>query len=435
MGQRLSPLDAAFLHVEDKDNRMHLAGILTFAGPTPTFAEFRAEIERKLPELPHFRHRLGRSALGLARPAWVQDESFDLDYHLHHLALPSPGGHTQITELIDDMASAPLDLRRPLWELSLVEGVNIDGAAGFGVALKVHHSMVDGLSIIDIFATLCTPADGATPPPQRPAPEPAPTASPLRAAVATISRLRRASDLIGSAPATRLNAGPSGPTRRTEFLQVPLGDVHAARRSFDTTVNNVVLAVVTGALRRYLTRHDQCPEVVHAFVPVNKRPEHARGAHGNQIGMTYPALPVGEADPARRVAKVKAAVAASQAANQADDTAALIRLGRFAPQPVAAVLNRAMQFRADMFNLTVTNVPGPPIPVFFLGRELTLILGATPLTRKHALTIAVLSYNGGLTFSVTTDPRRLPDGSDLVDDIRAELDTLHALTRIGAAHA
>lgn len=440
MGTRLSPLDTAFLHVEDKDNRMHLAGILTFTGPTPTFEEFRAEIDRKLPALPHFQHRLARSTFGLARPCWVPDDSFDLDYHLHHLALPSPGGHDQLTELIDDMTAAPLDMKRPLWELSLVDCISIDGTAGFGIAVKVHHCMVDGLSIIDIFATLCAPAESvgkAAAPIHRtdPAAPPVRTQSPIRAAAETVLRLRRATALVGSAPSTRLNAGPSGPTRRTEFVQVPLADIQAARRAYDTTINNIVLAVVSGALHRYLTRHGECLDAVHAFVPVNKRPEHARGTHGNQIGMTYPALPVGEADPAARIDKVKAAVTASHAANQADDTAALIRLGRFAPQPVAAALNRAMQFRADMFNLTVTNVPGPPVPVYFLGRELQLILGATPLTRKHALTIAVLSYNGGLTFSVTTDPRRLPDGNDLVADIQAELDTLHALIGTGAAHA
>lgn len=445
---RLSPLDVAFLHVEDRSNRMQLAGMLLFDGPVPSYAEFRDAIGRHLPSLPRFRQRLRHAPLGLTRPSWVDDDSFDLDYHLHHVALPAPGGHAEIAAHIDHMAAAPLDLRRPLWEMALIEGLD---NGGFALALKVHHCMVDGLSIIDIFAALCSP-DPSSPLPeiQEWAPR-APGArwDRLRASVSGLPsvlgripsglgaaptggvelarRLRRASRMVGAAPSTRFNTGMSGPTRRTDYLTVPLRDIHEVRREFGTTVNNIVLSTVTGALHRYLDRHDELTDHVHAFVPVNRRPEEARGTHGNQIGMTYPALPVGEADPRERVRKVVSAVAASAVARQAEDTEALIRLGRFAPQPLAALGNRAMQFDARMFNLTVTNVPGPPVPVYFLGRQLRLILGATPLTRKHALTIAVLSYNGELTFSVTTDPRRVPDGPDLVEDIRAELAELRAL--------
>lgn len=439
---RLSPLDVAFLHVEDRSNRMQLAGMLLFDGPAPSYAEFRDAIGRHLPSLPHFRQRLRHSPLGLTRPSWVDDEAFDLSYHLHHVALPATGGHAEIAAHVDHMTAAPLDLRRPLWEMALIEGLD---NGGFALALKVHHCMVDGLSIIDIFAALCSSES------DRPLPEirewsphaPVSLRDRLRGSVAglpsvagripsriaatptggaaLVRRLRRASRLVGAAPSTRFNTGPSGPTRRTEYLTVPLRNVHQIRREFGTTVNNIVLSVVTGALHRYLGRHGELVEHVHAFVPVNRRPEEARGTHGNQIGMTYPALPVGEADPRERVRKVVAAVAASATARQAEDTEALIRLGRFAPQPLAAVANRAMQFEAGMFNLTVTNVPGPGVPAYFLGRQLRLILGSTPLTRRHALTIAVLSYNGELTFSVTTDPRRVPDGPDLVEDIRAEL--------------
>jgi diacylglycerol O-acyltransferase len=436
---RLSPLDVAFLHVEDRSNRMQLAGMLLFDGPAPSYAEFRDAIGRHLPSLPHFRQRLRYSPLGLTRPSWVDDDAFDLDYHLHRAALPAPGGHAEIAAHIDHMTAAPLDLQRPLWEMALIEGLE---NGGFALALKVHHCMVDGLSIIDIFAALCSPD------PDHPLPEirewsprapmsrwgrlrrsvsGLPKIPSRKAAAELVGWLRRASRMVGAAPSTRLNTGVSGPTRRTEYLTVPLRDIHEVRREFGTTVNNIVLSVVTGALHRYLGRHDELVEKVHAFVPVNRRPQEARGTHGNQIGMTYPALPVGETDPRERVRKVVTAVAASATARQAEDTEALIRLGRFMPQPLAAVANRAMQFEAGIFNLTVTNVPGPPVPVYFLGRELQLILGSTPLTRRHALTIAVLSYNGELTFSVTTDPHRVPDGPDLVQDIRNELAELRDL--------
>ncbi|TSE01135.1 wax ester/triacylglycerol synthase family O-acyltransferase [Skermania sp. ID1734] len=437
----LSPLDAAFLHVEDRNNRMQLAGVLIFDGPAPSFAEFREAISRCLPALPHFRHRLHHTAFGVLRPAWVDDDAFDLDYHLHRVSLPSPGGHAEITGLIDHMSADPLDLQRPLWEMTLVEGL-ADG--GFAVALKVHHCMVDGLSIMDIFATLCSPE------PARALPQPQPWApcppkkwwqisgvNPQlpKADWEVIGRLRRIGRLIRQAPDTPFNSEVCGPTRRTEYVTVPLRDIHDIRHAYGATVNTIVLAVVTGAMRRYLSRHGELVDHLHAFVPVNRRPEHARGTHGNQIAMTYPGLPVGESDPHARIGKVAEAVKRATTTSQADDTAALLELGRYAPQPLAALMNRALQFNAGMFNLTVTNVPGPPVAVYFLGRPLRLILGSTPLTRKHALTIAVVSYNGALTFSVTTDPRRLPDGTDIVADIRAELDVLGQITTSARRHS
>ena len=429
---RLSPVDAAFLHIEDRSNRMQLAGVLIFDGPAPDFASFRDEIARCLPHLPHFRQRLRRSTLGVLRPSWVDDDAFDLDYHLRRVALPQPGGHAEIAALIDEMTALPLDLQRPLWELTLVEG--IDG--GFGIALKVHHCMVDGLSIMDIFAVLCSPDPDRRHPSAPPwTPEPvAPWWKRVDARLpdvpdllTTARRLRRATALTGRAPATRFNSGPSSAVRRTEYLTVPIDVVHDIRSVHATTVNNTVLAVVTGALRSYLVRHDELVDSLHAFVPVNRRDPKDRGTLGNQIAMTYPALPVGEPDPGLRIGKVIVAVGDATRDQQADDTAALLHLTRFAPQPIAAAVNRVMQFDSDMFNLTVTNVPGPAVPVYFQGRELRMILGATPLTRKHALTIAVLSYRGELTFSVTTDPRRVPDVAEIVADIRAANELLHSL--------
>ncbi|CAM2929477.1 wax ester/triacylglycerol synthase family O-acyltransferase [Skermania piniformis] len=432
---RLSPIDAAFLHVEDRSNRMQLAGMLIFDADPPGFAEFREAIVRSLPLLPHFRQWVRPGTLALRRPSWVDDADFDVDYHLHHVALPAPGGPAEIAGMIDDLTAQPLDLQRSPWELTLVEGL---AGGGFALALKVHHCMVDGLSIMDIFAVLCSPDPHYRHPEPAPwTPTPAPAlwkrraARPRRSAAGTpldaLRRLPRAARLAGRAPVTRFNSGPSSAVRRTEYLTVPLSVIHDIRRAHGTTVNNAVLATVTGALQRYLSRHDELVDELYAFVPVNRRADAERGTHGNRIAMTYPALPVGELEPNRRVEAVLAAVDAAARSRQAEDTAALADLTRYTPQPVAAAINRAMQLRSRIFNLTVTNVPGPPIPVYFLGRQLSLILGATPLTRKHALTVAVLSYKGNMTFSVTTDPRRVPDLDDLMTDFRSELDLLHAL--------
>lgn len=426
MGSRLSPLDNAFLQMEDAENRMQLAGMLIFSGEPPEFGDFRDAVGERLLGLPRFQQRLAGSILGLCRPTWVDDKAFALDYHVRRVALPEPGGRAEVAAHIDQLTATPLDLRRPLWEVELVEGLEIprgdgklsprEGPPSFGLSLKVHHCMVDGLSIMDVFTALLAPDS------ELPTASPAPAAAkPSPSLGAPLSGLVSAAGLIGQAPPSPFNTGRPGPTRKTDFVTVPLDDVHRIRHAYATTVNNAVLAVVSGALRRYLERHDMDIDTMHAFVPVNRRSAGARGSLGNQIAMTYPALPVGEPDPDVRVRKVIESVRRSTESGQAAVTSALISLLGLAPAPIAGTLNRALQLRSGMFNLTVTNVPGPPVPVHFLGRKLDLIVGSTPLTRQHAVTIAVLSYNGTLTFMVTSDPSRVPDGSSLAVDIEAEL--------------
>lgn len=419
MATRLSPLDNAFLQIEDAENRMQLAGMLLFRGEAPEFTEFRAAVADRLLSLPRFQQRLAGSTFGLRRPRWVDDDAFALDYHVSHVALPAPGGQAEVTAHIDQLTSSPLDSRRPQWEAGLVEGL----PGGFGISLKVHHCMVDGLSIIDIFNALLAP-DSELPPQAPSTPRPvtvSPDSSPARRVTAPVAGLVSAAGLVGQAPWSPFNTGQSGPTRKTDYVSVSLDDVHCVRHAFGTTVNNAVLAVVSGALRRYLLRHDAEADTLHAFVPVNVRASGARGLLGNQIAMTYPALPVGEPDLDVRMRKVIDSVRQTAETGQAAVTSSLVSLLGLVPPPIAGMLHRAMQFRSRMFNLTVTNVPGPPVPVHFLGRQLDLIVGSTPLTRQHAVTIAVLSYNGTLTFMVTTDPSRVPDGTSLVDDVKAEL--------------
>ena len=426
MGHRLSPLDHAFLQVEDAENRMQLAGMLLFHGEAPDFDEFRRVVGERLLGLPHFQQRLSNSLLGLARPRWVDDRAFDVDYHVKRAALPAPGGHEEIAAHIEDMTAAPLDLGRPLWEVGLVEGL----PGGFAISLKIHHCMVDGMSIIDVFTALLAPDSQlpVTPPPGEAREKRSP--SRRRILPAPVSGLVGVAGMFGQAPASPFNGGASGPTRKVSYVTVPLDDIHRIRRGYDTTVNNIVLAVVSGGLRRYLIRHDAVVDKLHAFVPVNARASGNRGAMGNQIAMTYPALPVGEPRADVRVHKVIDGVRRTAQSGQAAMTSSLMGVLSLAPAPFAGTLNRAMQFRSGIFNVTVTNVPGSPVPLYFLGRQLDLIVGSTPLTRQHALTIAVLTYNGTLTFMVTSDPRRVPDGDAIVADLKAELAELCEL----AAH-
>jgi diacylglycerol O-acyltransferase len=419
MATRLSPLDHAFLHVEDAENRMQLAGMLLFRGDAPEFGDFRAAVGERLLSLPRFQQRLAGSTFGLRRPRWVDDRAFTLDYHVSRVALPAPGGQAEVAAHIDQLTSSPLDLRRPLWEVGLVEGL----PEGFGISLKVHHCMVDGLSIMDVFTALLAPdSDLPSPPAAKPRPALVPLAlSPTRRLTAPVTRLMTAAAMVGQAPSSPFNTGRSGPTRKTEYVTVSLDDVHRVRHAYGTTVNNTVLAVVSGGLRRYLLRHDAVVDTMHAFVPVNVRASGDRGALGNQIAMTYPALPVGEPDHDVRMRKVIDSVRQAAETGQAAVTSSLVSLLGLVPPPIAGTIHRAMQFRSGIFNLTVTNVPGPPVPVHFLGRPLELIVGSTPLTRQHAVTIAVLSYNGTLTFMVTSDPSRVPDGTSLAADLEAEL--------------
>jgi diacylglycerol O-acyltransferase len=426
MGSRLSALDNAFLQVEDAENRMQLAGMLLFTGEPPAFDEFRRVIGERLLGLPHFTQRLSGSMFGLARPRWVDDRAFELDYHVTRVALPAPGGHAEVAAHIERLTASPLDLRRPLWEIGLVEGV----PNGFAISLTIHHCMVDGMSIVDIFAALLAP-DSEVPviPAVRMVNGASSAARLLSRLPAQVVGLANAAGMVRQAPRSPFNGGTPGPTRRISYVTVPLSDIHEIRGVYGTTVNNIVLSVVAGGLRRYLVRTDAEVDHLHAFVPVNARPQGNRGAMGNQIAMTYPALPVGEPDPEARVRGVIEAVRRTAESGQAAMTASLMGMVGIAPAPIAAALNRVMQFRSGMFNLTVTNVPGPPVAMHFLGRQLELIVGSTPLTRQHALTIAVLTYNGTLTFMLTSDPRRLPDGAALVDDLQTEFTELRDLAR------
>jgi diacylglycerol O-acyltransferase len=296
----------------------------------------------------------------------------------------------------------------------------------FGLLLTIHHCLVDGLSIMEIFSTLCTAA--ADPPPVTPSARPSASSRALavRRPKLPHEHLLSAARLVHGAPATILNAGRPSAQREVHSVTLPLEAVHSLRRGLGVTVNTVVLSIVSGALRRFFDATGSDLRDVVAFVPVNRRVDTERGFHGNQIAMTYPRLPVSETDPRRRVDRVVASTTACGDERQADTTAGLIALTGLAPDRVAAVANRAFQFHAGIFNLTITNVPGPPVPVYFLGRQLRTIVGSTPLTQRHALTIAAVSYNGQLTISVTTDPARLPTGSRLVDDLQAAFVELQA---------
>lgn len=457
VADRLSAMDVAFLHVEDERNRAHLVGIETFDGPVPDFEEFRKAIERRLPALPRFRQKIVSVPFSLNRPAWADDDRFDLANHLGRVTVAAPGEQAQLNALCDSMMAESMNMDRPLWTIDLVDGL---AGGRFALAIKVHHCMVDGLSIVDMLATLLDVHPDA-PPPAEVAWSPRPTPSkvgllgeglsdlllpPLwalgrglvwpprlwsgcRALGVLAGRVRRLVGAMGSAPHTSFNSGEAGTGRRTAWLEVPLVELKELRAGLGTTINNVVLAAVSGAIHRYLARNGESVEAFHAFVPVSVRAESERGSFGNRIGLTFPRLPVDEPHTAARVRGIIDSVGRQDQLQQAQDTAELIRVGDGVPPVLSAVLNRFIQFKAGLFNLTITNVPGPATPLYFCGRPMRQILGSAPLTKRHAVTIAGLSYNGTMFFSVTTDPARLPDGWTLINDLRDEFAALRALAQ------
>lgn len=424
---------------------MQLAGLLVFEGPAPTLDEVRAAVAARLHLLPRFRQRLDFVPLGLGRPAWVDADPFDVTEHIGHAVRPAPGGEDAIKTHVDALSEQPLDKTRPLWRMQLVEGLS-DGR--FALGLVLHHCMVDGLAIMNIFGTLLSPDPNAADPIAEPwTPSPAPstgerllagTADAIRTPGRLIqgvtgsapSRVRRLVGLataLGNAPRAPMNGGRATRRRSTQWLEFDLDDIKAVRRACDTTVNNVVLAAVAGGLRRYAERTGEGVADLHAFVPVNVRADADTGDLGNHISMTYPRLPVSEADPLSRVAAAAAEVERLKRTDQAGAVGDLIAFSGLIPPALAARVNRTMYFAGGLFNLTITNVPGPPIPLYFAGRRLTALGGAAPLTAQHALTIAFLSYDGRVFVSITADPARVPDSASFAADLDASFAELIAL--------
>jgi diacylglycerol O-acyltransferase len=455
---RLSPLDDAFLHLEAGSTHMHLAAVLVFAGDPPALDELRDAIAGRLHHVPRLRRRLARVPLGQGRPQWVDDARFDLRRHVGHAALPAPGDDRELQRLAGELLAQPLDRDWPLWELVLVEGLapHSAGAPRFALIAKTHHALVDGVAGVDVVSLLLG-SDGAR---GRwvPRPEPAP-AELLAAALGERARAtgralgalgtlradpdpdraRRATAAIArgvaglgalaraarDAPPSPLNV-PIGPHRRYTWVDADLDTLDAVRTTLAGTLNDAVLAVVSLALGRWLRArgHDTDGLVLTAMVPVSVRPPAASGTFGNHVAALWAPLPVGERDPRATFAAIHDAMAGLKASPQVAGAQALMRLAALAPP---AILSRAarLQSRQRLFNVVVTNVPGPRAPLELLGRRLEAIHPVVPLAGNQALGIAVVSYDRRLGFGLLADRDAL---ADLDAVARALADALAQLT-------
>ena len=462
-GDRLSALDATFLHLETGGAHMHVAAILLFEGTPPEHEELVEAIESKLHLVPRYRQKLAHVPLGQGRPVWVDDPHFNAGYHIRHTALPAPGGDEQLKRLASRLFAQPLDRNKPLWEIWLVEGFGDDRWA---LVSKTHHALVDGVSGVDITAVLfdASPDPAPTAPPRnawvaRPEPagsvllaealleratQPREFVRGLRALTrAPRQALSRAAEMasglaaqvsagIDSAPPSPFNVD-IGPHRRYEWVDASVPSFKAIKAALGGTLNDVVITAVAVAIGTYLRRagHDTRDLVLKVMVPVSVRADAERGALGNRVANMYAPLPVGIEDPAECFAFVHASMEDLKSSGQAVGAEAITRLGEFAPPTIMSQAAR-LQARQRFFNLVVTNVPGPQLPLYVLGRRLLHLYPVVPLAQRQALGIAVMSYDGTLGFGLLADHDAVPDLADIAGDLQdaiAALERAAGLTR------
>ncbi|MGZ4268361.1 MAG: WS/DGAT/MGAT family O-acyltransferase [Solirubrobacteraceae bacterium] len=447
---RLTALDATFLHLETGGAHMHVASVLVFEGSPPDYDEFVAFIEDRLHLVPRYRQKLAAVPLGQGRPVWVDDPHFNARYHVRHSALPAPGSDEQLRALAGRLFAHPLDRSKPLWEIHLVEG--LEDADRFALISKTHHALVDGVSGVDITSVLFDTRPDATPA----APEHGPwTARPEPSSAQLLSRAlleratipgeavrgvraltrgprqtleRIAERLVGigamawaglsPAPRTTLNV-PIGPHRRYAWVDADVDTFKQIKNALGGTLNDAVLASVAIALGRFLRGRGEATDglVLKAMVPVSVRAEAARGALGNQVAAMWAPLPVGVEDPAAVFAEVHAAMRGLKESGQAVGAQVLTALADFAPPTILSQAAR-LQSRQRYFNLVVTNVPGPQFPLYLLGRRMERFYPVVPLAQGQALGIAIMSYDGRLGFGLLGDLDAMPD----LDTMASELD-------------
>jgi diacylglycerol O-acyltransferase len=451
MVERLSRLDASFLYLEEPGTPMHVGGLLVLDTPPGGVDALAALVEARLPLVPRYRQRVVEVPGQLANPVWVDDPEFNIDYHVRRSGLPRPGTEAQLLDLVSRLTSRPLDRKRPLWEVYLVEGL-ADGRVA--VITKTHPALVDGLSAIDIGQVLLDVA------PDAPAPEPAPwkprrppggaelvlqaldeyrrrPSSAVETARAAITDVRSTAARLGGlaggllrtarqavlpAPNSPLNA-PIGRQRRVALARAELGDIKTIRKAHGGTVNDVLLNVVTGALREWLLSRGE-PVVagtsVRALVPISMRDDDA--GVGNRVSSYLVDLPVGEPNPRVRLTRLSYAMRGTAQQGRTVGADSLIALTGFAPPTLHALGARAARsLSRRLFNLVVTNVPGPQVPLYAAGSRMLEVFPVVPLASGQGLAVGMTSYHGRVFFGLNADRDSVGDVDVLADLIEQEV--------------
>ncbi len=459
---RLSAVDAGFLDQERGGAHLHVGAVLICDGPSPSQAQFMAHLQARLDAVPRYRQRLAEPPLRMGKPYWVDDPAFNLAYHVRHTALPSPGGEEELRRLTGRIFAQRLDRSKPLWELWVVEGLD---EGRFALINKTHHAVVDGVSGIDITTALfdlqpLEPGHDAAPrEPWSPPPPPSPAellASVARDVALTPLRLARQAAGLTSAPTRALSDarrvvgglaevaavmgagasrtplnGPIGPHRDVAWVELPLEELKEIKRGLGGTVNDAFLAVMAGAIRSWLRERGQLVDGLRlrACVPVSVRSEADRGALGNRIVAMFAPLPVGIEDPVERMHEVTREMAGLKESGQAVGADAIAAVEELAPPTILAQASR-LQFSTRLYNVLLSNVPGPQFPVFVLGRELRTFIPVAFLSEDKRLAVAIVSYNGNAVISVIADSDHVSDLPALMAEVRDSVAELAAAAEL-----
>ena len=443
MVDRLSSLDVSFLYMETATTAMHVGGVAVFQPPDSGFDYDRLVelISQRIALVPRYRQKVRQVPGRLANPVWVDDEDFDVSYHVRRSALPRPGNDAQLRELVGRLMSRQLDRNRPLWEIYLVEGLE-DGKVG--VVTKTHHAMVDGVSAVDIGTVILdlTPEPREVPEDDwKPRREPGTVALVGGALTDLVARPTHAVDAVRGAvvdarttlesagavatgvlqslrtiarpaPDSPLNA-TIGEQRRFGMARTDLDDYKRVRKSHGGTVNDVVLATVAGALRTWLLTRGEVvvpKTAIRAMVPVSVRADAEKGELGNRVSSYFVDLPVGEGNPVVRLHQVSYAMRGHKESGESVGADALVQLSGFAPPTIHALGARAASsMTRRLFNVVVTNVPGPQFPLYAAGARMLEMYPVVPLAKGQAVSIGLTSYDGGVYYGLNADRDAMPD--------------------------
>ena len=448
--ERLSPLDAAFIDAEDQDRHlsMAIASIAVFEGPAPSYDEFRAAIEARLPLVPSYRRKLRKIPLRLGAPAWVDDSHFDLGFHIRETALPPPGGDAELGRLMARVMGNRLDRDHPMWEYWLVKGLE---HGYWALISKVHHSMVDGISGTDLYYAIFDISPDATPPVAEaipPTPEPSTLAlltlavreaivlpfSDARAtlvglvhpahvarrATATARGLRQFATALLPAPRSSLT-GPISQQRRYAWARVPLEDVKAVKRGLGGTVNDVALAAISSGYRTMLLARGELPSahMVPSLVPVSVRAPGEESIRDNRVSAMVANLPVHVADPRERYEAVRRELSDLKESGETVAGETLTTLARYVPFPLASLTRFVFRLPQREIVTVTTNVPGPQFPLYGMGRRLVAMMPYVPIAKGLRTGVSIFTYCGTMTFGITGDYDSAPDVDALARGIEA----------------
>ena len=464
MVTRLSASDASFYHLENSSTPMYVGSLSVVRKPRSglSYETLLATVEARLPQIPRYRQKVREVALGLARPVWIDDRDFDITYHIRRSALPSPGSDAQLHELIARLGSRPLDKSRPLWEMYLIEGLARNRIA---IYTKTHQSLVNGMTALEIGHVI---ADRTQKPPEfgediwiparepsdrrlvlgaigewvtRPAEQLGAVRSAVTEVMTNTGQLvevgRRVADIArtaarGTAPSSPLNTTVSR-NRRFTVATGRLEDYRLVRARYDCDVNDVVLAVVAGALRNWLLSRGEpvtSAATVRAMAPMSVYPDADLETTGpgqaiSEVSPFLVDLPVGEGNAVVRLSQIAHATESVSTAGSLVDARTIVTLSGFAPPTLHAMgIRVATTFSARQFNLLITNVPGAQKQMFVAGTKLLETYAVPPLLNNQVLAIGVTSYNGMLYFGINADRDAMSDVDVLPSLLRESLDEL-----------